>query len=61
MARCKDIKSATYIYDNYYNTEELEEYNPILIHSKISSYQKQKLLSQLKNKESKIVVCVDML
>lgn len=59
MARCKDIKTAEEIYNRYYNTKELQKYNPVLIHSEVP--QKQLLLDKLKNQESKIVVCVDML
>ena len=59
MARCKDIKTAEEIYNRYYNTKKLQKYNPVLIHSEVP--QKQLLLDKLKNQESKIVVCVDML
>lgn len=61
MARCKDIETSQKIYDNYYNTIELQKYNPILIHSKIGLSKRQELLNKLKKQESKIVVCVDML
>jgi len=61
MARCKNIEEAEKIYSMYYNITELEEFHPILIHSKITQSKKIELLNKLKKNESKIVVCVDML
>ena len=61
MAKCKDIENAERIYKTYYKVQELEDLNPILIHSKINQTKKTELLDKLKKNESKIVVCVDML
>ncbi len=61
MARCENIESADFIYNQYYNIDPCKKYNPILIHSKIPWVKKQSLLNDLKVWKSKIVVCVDML
>ncbi len=56
MARVKDIERAKQVFTIY---SKYSEYNPILIYNKVNA--KQKKLKEIKNKKSRIIVCVDML
>lgn len=56
MARCGSQKKAEEVFEYYKYYLDL---NPILIHSKV--LEKNLVLERIKNKEHKIIVCVDML
>ncbi len=58
MARCNSKTKANFIYKIY---EKYPEYNPVLIHTGISTVKRNEAKVKLLNKVSKIVVCVDML
>jgi hypothetical protein len=49
MARCENIEKAEEVYNRYYNTQDLREFNPILIHSYIPQKEKKLLLNKLKS------------
>lgn len=59
MARARSIKRAEALYGLY--KEHLGDYNPVLLNSEMDSRQKGLALSQLKSRESRIIICVDML
>lgn len=56
MARCKNKRRANEIFELYKHHNDL---SPIVIYSGIKS--KEKILTGIKNKEHKIIVCIDML
>ncbi|WP_238116812.1 DEAD/DEAH box helicase [Vibrio cincinnatiensis] len=56
MARASTIKRATQIFELYAKEKDL---NPVLINSKVKK--KSEVLQAIKNREHKIIVCVDML
>jgi hypothetical protein len=59
MARVKNIDRAEAII-NIYN-RIAAQYNPLLIHSKLTAQQRLNALSQLHSRNTKIIICVDML
>ena len=59
MARALSIKRAEEIYQIY--LRQYNKYNPIMIHSGLTSAERKERLAQVISGESKIVICVDML
>ena len=59
MARADNIKRAEEIAPFY--QELASEFNPLLINSKYSDAYKKNVLRQLRNRDCRIVICVDML
>lgn len=59
MARCRTIEIATKLHGLY--SQMVPEFNPQLVHSKLSGKAKAEVLRKLRAKESRIIVCVDML
>lgn len=59
LVRAKDKRSANRLYNDIYNTY-FSDYNPVLIHSDISTKENQKSLEKVKSGTAKIIVCVDM-
>jgi len=59
MARARDIDRAVRLHGLYQQC--LGEYNPVLINSKMDQRGKDLALSQLRSRESRIIICVDML
>lgn len=59
MARVKTVKKAQAILDLY--TEKAPELNPVIVYGNQPIEQKRTSMRKLMSKESKIVVCVDML
>lgn len=59
MARCRTIEIATKLHALY--CEIAPEFGPQVVHSKLSSKAKAEVLKKLRSRESRIVVCVDML
>lgn len=59
MARVDEKEKAEAIFENIY--KKYTEFNPVYIHSGISSGTKKQILERIKSKEHKIIVCVDML
>lgn len=59
MARVEKIERAKEVYKIY---QKYSEYNPLLVHSKLSDSEKNEVLDKIKNDDNcKIIVCVDML
>ncbi|MDQ6471401.1 DEAD/DEAH box helicase family protein [Flavobacterium sp. LHD-80] len=59
MARVEKIDRAIEVYNIYKN---YTEFNPLLIHSRLSDVEKNEALDKIKNDDNcKIIVCVDML
>lgn len=59
MARVNSIKRASEVFEIY---NEHKEYNPVQIHTGITSAQEREAIrQQIINKQARIVVCVDML
>lgn len=59
MARVDNIERAILVFEIY---KKYPEFNPIIIHSKLTSKEKNKALEAIKNSDfHKIIVCVDML
>ena len=59
LVRAKDKSSANRLFDRIY-LPYFSKYNPVLVHSGVSSTEKNNAMIALKNGSSKIVVCVDM-
>lgn len=59
LVRAKDKRSANRLFNEIY-APSFPEYNPVLIHSDLSTTEKRERMDQLKSGNSKIVVCVDM-
>lgn len=59
MARARNIDRAIALHEMY--DERLGEYSPVLIHSRMSKPLKDEALAKLRSRESRIIVCVDML
>lgn len=59
MARARDIKRATSLHQRY--MEQLSEFAPVLIHSGMKGSDKAAALTALRSRQSRIIVCVDML
>lgn len=58
LVRANTIERAEYLYENIYSN--YSQFNPVIITSKVKASEKKERLSQIKNCESRIVVCVDM-
>ncbi|XYJ92670.1 DEAD/DEAH box helicase family protein (plasmid) [Cupriavidus necator] len=58
MARAYDIPRAKRVFEIY---EGLGRYNPILLHSQLKVGERRDALARLMSRQSRIVVCVDML
>ena len=58
MARCENKKRADSVYEYY---KDYSKYNPIKIYSGMSSSERKRIISQINNKNTNIIVCVDML
>lgn len=58
LVRANTIERAKYLYENIYS--EYSQFNPVIITSKVKTSEKKQRLSQIKNCESRIVICVDM-
>lgn len=59
MARARDIKRAAALHEQY--ASRLPDFNPVLIHSGMKAPDKVAALAQLRSRQSRIIVCVDML
>ena len=59
LVRAKDKRTADRLFTDIYSPF-FSEFCPVLIHSGVSSLEKEKRMEMLKSGESKIVVCVDM-
>ncbi len=59
MARTNTIKRAKEVFEIY--TTLAQEYNPLIIHSELNKSEKDKAFQQLNCRNSRIIVCVDML
>ncbi|MDX1000808.1 DEAD/DEAH box helicase [Sinorhizobium medicae] len=59
MARCKTIDIAIELHRLY--SQMLPEFDPVVVHSRSSRKAKAEALRKLRARESRIVVCVDML
>ncbi len=59
LVRAKDKQSANRLYNTIYKPY-FEKYNPVLIHSDVSSTDRTTAMKALNNGNSRIVVCVDM-
>ena len=59
MARTNTIKRAKEVFDIY--AVLAPEHNPLIIHSELNKSEKDKAFEQLKSRDSRIIVCVDML
>jgi superfamily II DNA or RNA helicase len=59
MARARDIKRAKALHDLYAN--HLGAFRPVLIHSQMNVAQRKAALDQMRSRESRIIICVDML
>lgn len=59
MARAATVKRATELYALY--QEIAPEHAPILLHSRLGVRQRRRALERLRSRESRVVVCVDML
>ncbi len=59
MARASDINRATYLHKKY--KEKFPEHSPLLLNSRLPPAEREVAIKKLKAKESRIVVCVDML
>ncbi len=58
MARVKDISRTEEVYSLY---KGYTEFDPVIIHSQQFSTEKKKNLAKIRNKKSRIIICVDML
>ncbi|MBT2733137.1 DEAD/DEAH box helicase family protein [Carnobacterium sp. ISL-102] len=58
LARANSTKRANELFEKIYS--KYNEFNPVVIHSKIKTLERRESLQKVKNGESKIVVCVDM-
>lgn len=59
MARTSTVDRAIKLHELY--CQYLPQYNPILIHSKMQPSQRADALNRLRRRESRIIICVDML
>ncbi|MER9421669.1 DEAD/DEAH box helicase family protein [Mesorhizobium sp. M0317] len=59
MVRCKTIARARHLHSRY--TRELGRYRPVIAHSDQSDTERRQNLAKLRQFESRIVICVDML
>lgn len=58
MARTDSVKRAEEVYTIYKN---YSEFNPVRIHSRLSTRERERTRKKILNKETRIIVCVDML
>lgn len=58
MARVKDIERTKAVFPFY---EQHSDLNPVVIHSRLGVNERKEILRQIKAKEARIIVCVDML
>lgn len=58
MARCASIRRAELLYVLYGRIAP--HHHPVLAHSELNNLQKREAVAQLRSRESRIVVCVDM-
>lgn len=58
LVRANNIERAKQLYENVYS--RYKKYNPVLITSKTTKINREKLMESIKNGDSKIVICVDM-
>ncbi|MCL9662102.1 DEAD/DEAH box helicase family protein [Paenibacillus hunanensis] len=58
LARAKSHKRANELYEKVYS--QYKEYKPVIIHTGITSTQRNKYLQEVKDGKTKIIVCVDM-
>ena len=58
LVRANTIERAEFLYENIYSN--YSQFNPVIITSKVKASEKKERLFQIKNCESRIVVCVDM-
>lgn len=59
MARARNIERAIALHSLY--RIHVADHNPVLIHSKMSGGEKEAALRQLRSRQSRIIVCVDIL
>ncbi len=59
MARAKNIDRAIILHEIY--CDRLSEFNPVIVHSRMSRLERLDAIEALKKRESRIIVCVDML
>ena len=59
MARANNIDRAIKIHEMY--KEYLSEFNPMVVHSRMSASDRTNAIDMLRNRISRIIVCVDML
>src|SRR5690606_27451942 len=57
--RARDIRRATALHAKYQTA--LPEFAPVLIHSNMKASEKSEALERMRSRESRIIVCVDML
>ncbi|WP_144083853.1 DEAD/DEAH box helicase [Brevibacillus panacihumi] len=58
MARVNNIKRTEEIFPFY---SKYAEFQPVIIHSRIKPSEKTQIIDKIKRKESRIIICVDML
>lgn len=59
MVRARNINRAINLHELY--QEKLSNFNPVIVHSRMSISERNEAITKLKNRESRIIVCVDML
>ena len=59
MARANNIDRATKLHEMY--KERLGDFHPMLVHSRMSASKRKDAIEKLRNRGSRIIVCVDML
>lgn len=59
MARTDNIERAKQIYQIYCSIGS--EYNPLIVHSKLSEYEQVTAIERIRSRQSRIIVCVNML
>ena len=59
MARANNIDRATKLHEMY--EERLGDFHPMLVHSRMSASKRKDAIEKLRNRSSRIIVCVDML
>ena len=59
MARANKIDRAIKIHEMY--EERLSEFKPVIVHSGMSAFERTDAIAMLRNRDSRIIVCVDML
>ena len=59
MARANNIDRAVTIHKLY--EKHLSKFNPVIVHSRMSAPERTNAIAMLQNRDSRIIVCVDML